>query len=102
MTALIEARRVTKRYGAFTALDNVTLTLSEGSPSMKTSTPRPDRVFRATRQAMGPRAATKAAMDARTSTRCLPSTNQTVASCPPSTKRNASSSNNWLSDEVAS
>jgi peptide/nickel transport system ATP-binding protein len=34
MTALIEARRVTKRYGVFTALDNVTLTLSEGAPSM--------------------------------------------------------------------
>ncbi len=34
MTALIEARRVTKRYGAFTALDDVTLSLSAVSPSM--------------------------------------------------------------------
>lgn len=34
MTALMEARAVTKRYGAFTALDNVTLTLSDETPSM--------------------------------------------------------------------
>ena len=34
MTALIEARRVTRRYGTFTALDDVTLTLSEETPSM--------------------------------------------------------------------
>ncbi len=34
MSALIEARGVTKRYGAFTALDNVTLTLSATEPSM--------------------------------------------------------------------
>lgn len=34
MTVLMEARAVTKRYGAFTALDNVTLTLSDETPSM--------------------------------------------------------------------
>lgn len=34
MSALIEARGVTKRYGAFTALDDVTLTLSDSEPSM--------------------------------------------------------------------
>ena len=34
MSALIEARGVTKRYGGFTALDDVTLTLSDSEPSM--------------------------------------------------------------------
>ncbi len=34
MSALIELRGVTKSYGAFTALDNVTLSLSGSSPSM--------------------------------------------------------------------
>ena len=34
MSALIEAKGVTKRYGAFTALDDVTLTLSDSMPSM--------------------------------------------------------------------
>lgn len=34
MTALMEARAVTKRYGSFTALDHVTLTLSDETPSM--------------------------------------------------------------------
>lgn len=34
MTALIEMQGVTKTYGAFTALDNVTLSLSDSSPSM--------------------------------------------------------------------
>jgi peptide/nickel transport system ATP-binding protein len=34
MSALIEARGVTKRYGSFTALDDVTLTLSDSEPSM--------------------------------------------------------------------
>jgi oligopeptide/dipeptide ABC transporter ATP-binding protein len=34
MTTLMEARAVTKRYGSFTALDNVTLTLSDETPSM--------------------------------------------------------------------
>jgi len=34
MSALIEARGVTKRYGSFTALDDVTLTLSDSAPSM--------------------------------------------------------------------
>ncbi len=34
MSALIEAKGVTKRYGSFTALDDVTLTLSDTSPSM--------------------------------------------------------------------
>ena len=34
MTTLMEARAVTKRYGGFTALDNVTLTLSDETPSM--------------------------------------------------------------------
>ncbi|MGN6488647.1 MAG: ABC transporter ATP-binding protein [Devosia sp.] len=34
MSALIEARGVTKQYGSFTALDDVTLTLSDSEPSM--------------------------------------------------------------------
>jgi peptide/nickel transport system ATP-binding protein len=34
MSALIEAKGVTKRYGAFTALDDVTMTLSGSEPSM--------------------------------------------------------------------
>jgi oligopeptide/dipeptide ABC transporter ATP-binding protein len=34
MSVLMEARAVTKRYGGFTALDNVTLTLSDETPSM--------------------------------------------------------------------
>ncbi len=34
MSALIEAKGVTKRYGSFTALDDVTLTLSDSEPSM--------------------------------------------------------------------
>lgn len=34
MSALIEMQGVTKTYGAFTALDNVTLSLSDTSPSM--------------------------------------------------------------------
>ena len=34
MTSLIEAKGVTKRYGTFTALDNVTMTLSDSAPSM--------------------------------------------------------------------
>ena len=34
MSALIELNGVTKTYGAFTALDNVTLSLSDTSPSM--------------------------------------------------------------------
>ena len=34
MSALIEARGVTKRYGSFTALDDVTMTLSDSEPSM--------------------------------------------------------------------
>jgi peptide/nickel transport system ATP-binding protein len=34
VSALIEVNGVTKTYGAFTALDNVTLTLSDSSPSM--------------------------------------------------------------------
>jgi oligopeptide/dipeptide ABC transporter ATP-binding protein len=34
MSALIEVKGVTKRYGAFTALDDVTLTLSDSNPSM--------------------------------------------------------------------
>lgn len=34
MTALIEMQGVTKNYGAFTALNNVTLSLSDTSPSM--------------------------------------------------------------------
>ena len=34
MTSLIEAKGVTKRYGNFTALDNITMTLSDSAPSM--------------------------------------------------------------------
>ena len=34
MTALLELNGVTKHYGAFTALDDVTLSLSGTSPSM--------------------------------------------------------------------
>ncbi|MDF2983834.1 MAG: transporter, partial [Devosia sp.] len=34
MTALIEMQGVTKTYGAFTALNDVTLSLSDTSPSM--------------------------------------------------------------------
>lgn len=34
MSALIEVQGVTKRYGMFTALDNITLSLSDSEPSM--------------------------------------------------------------------
>ena len=34
MSTLMEVRGVTRRYGTFTALDNVTMTLSDEAPSM--------------------------------------------------------------------
>src|SRR5437764_7966302 len=69
---------------------------------MSRSMRQPVRACHEARPALGSLEATTAAMDARTSAHYLPATNQTVATRPPFTKRNASSSNNRLSDEVAS